>query len=297
MSKEERPSKRIGFIGFFAVFFLIAVFIMGIAITYLGYSINSTQLNSKINTNTISVSGSATSTVMPNTIIIYFTVSSNSSNYSSAVGHTNSIANKIVSKIKSEDPQLSGGANTKIKLETISYSVNPIYKYYPYPLIERSSSETSGLNIPYPDQNSKRLGYKATESFKLTINVVKDNKNITNPEMLSLASQAYTDVITSQSKVTFNSISFQLSNSLLKSVKEGLLSQATENAKQKAEIIAQSLGEKITKVKSISLNDLSYPLPIGYYSLKSDNSPSHDSVIYPKSQDVSLSLSAEFYIN
>lgn len=298
MSKEETYSRRVGFIGFFAVFFLIAVFVMGIAITYLGYSITSTQMNSNTNANTISISGSATNTVMPDTATIYFTVSSNSSDYNSAVSSTNSITNELVSKIKSKNPSLSDGAHSEIKIETTSYSVTPTYKYYTI-VKSSNSSKNSGVMIPYPEQNSKLVGYKATEVFKLTINVEKDNKNITDPKLLSSASQGYVDIITSKSGVIINSINFKLSNSLLKSIKENLLSQAAANAKQKAQTIAESLGEKISKVKSINSNDLSYypyPTPV-YSSLKTESSSSLGSVISPTSQDISLSLSAEFYVN
>ena len=174
---------------------------------------------------TISVTGTAQTTVQPDLLVIEFGVETNGDSAKSALDSNSNLLSNSISNLKSLG--ISEG-----DLNTLQFSITPLYDYYQDRDTGRHTSEL--------------IGYQVTNILQ-----VKTDK-------LDLAAEILDSAVSSGiNKV--NSVQFTISPQDHMTLKDGLIEDAINNAKSKAENALLPLNQKIIGVQSISLNDFSTP--------------------------------------
>jgi len=179
-------------------------------------------------TNTINVEGSATIDAMPNLVGIYF--------YAETSGDTTSEASEANSEIVEElkDSLISLGIDEE-KIITQNYNVYQDYDWI----------------------NNKRVekGYIATHSIKVEISTQETEKI---GQIIDAGTQAGAGI---------NYINFELTSELQNQYKAQAMQLAAEDARMKAEAIAEGLDKKVGRLVSVSTSNFGYS-PWNVYSAK-----------------------------
>ncbi len=179
-------------------------------------------------TNTINVEGSATIDAMPNLVGIYF--------YVETSGDTTSEASEANSEIVEElkDSLISLGIDEE-KIITQNYNVYQDYDWI----------------------NNKRVekGYIATHSIKVEISTQETEKI---GQIIDAGTQAGAGI---------NYINFELTSELQNQYKAQAMQLAAEDARMKAEAIAEGLDKKVGRLVSVSTSNFGYS-PWNVYSAK-----------------------------
>lgn len=215
-------------------------------------------------TNTIQVNGQASTKVSPDLISVYFSVDTKGAT-SQVAEDTNSV---IVEKLKDNIVAL-GFKETDLTTE--NYAIYPEYDY-------------SG-------GSQKLTGYRATHSLKIEISAEQKEK-------VSSAIDAGTNA-----GAGINYINFELSPSLEQTAKTAAIKNASDDARIKAEAIAEGFDKRLGRLVSVSLNEFNYyPWPI--YASRDEGTTSGAaeaktavSSITPSNQEVSASITAVYKLS
>lgn len=211
--------------------------------------------------NVVEVQGIATVEAMPDQIAVYFNIETE--------GETSSEAENLNSEIFDEF------LTEMIKLG-----------------FERSEIVTENFNV-YPnyewnDGERTENGYKATHSIKVEISSEESN----------LLGSIIDVGVDSGAGISY--INFELSQELQNQYKAEAMKLAAEDARVKAESVAEGFDKKIGKLVSVQVNDFGY-YPWNIYSARMD-SYAEDAVlaketmanIQPGEKEVSATVSASF---
>ena len=215
---------------------------------------------------TITVTGTATSSIDPDLLRIQFGVEVQSKTAKEAIDANAVAMNDIVNAVKklgiSED-----------ELSTSSFNIFPVY--------DSITDPKTGVYV-----RSELVGYRVSNI--LTVETAK----------LSMAGNII-DAATQAGANRVDGVSFTLSPQKQLSVQDDLIGNAVENAKAKAEKALAPLDQKIIGVKYVSLSDFGYPPPpIPYYSAysKADAGEAMSTPIFSSDQDVTTTVSVVFLI-
>jgi len=169
---------------------------------------------------TITVQGSYEKEMMPDKAELWFGIETNSSSALEAQTKNKEITQSIIDALKTAGVLESD-------METINYNMYPRQiwdeKTYTY----------------------KTEGYSVSNTIKLN---TKDFSKI----------GSYIDLAVRNGATNINSVSFSLSTEIETAEKADALKQASLAAKSKAESMAEPLGAKITKIKSVSESNFYY---------------------------------------
>ena len=163
---------------------------------------------------TVSVTGTATDNYSPDTATLLLAIENTASTVLQVTQKNNAISEKVISGVKK---LLKPDAGDEVK--TSSYSLDPVYEY---------------------DQGTRKnkfIGYKAVNQITVK------TKQISNLGR-------FIDSAVEQGVNRVDNISFSLSDT--KGFCKSLLRQATEQARSNAEVVATSLGTRITGIKDIA---------------------------------------------
>ena len=128
--------------------------------------------------------------------------------------------------------------------------VNAILDGLRYKGISEDDIETEGLSLREErtwtrDEGSKVIGWRASQTLKVkTTDLTKVGEIV--------------DVAVNNGANQINNINFGLSEEKEQEYKKQALSEAAKNAKEKAEILAESLGAKLGKIKAVSESNFYY---------------------------------------
>ncbi len=173
---------------------------------------------------TISVNGDAVIKVMPDLVTVYFNVDTNGASAREAEDKNAEIVDNILTEL------IKLGFERK-EIQTQNFAVYPDYSW--------------------EDGTQKLIGYKATHSMKVQISA----------EDIEKAGDVIDAVVDADALVNF--INFELKQETQNQYKAEALKQATEDARIKAESIAQGLGKSLGSIVSISDSSFDYyPWPI-----------------------------------
>jgi uncharacterized protein YggE len=205
---------------------------------------------------TLSVTGSATTSVKPDKVILSLGVQTTNNTAKAALDMNSKSMNKVLEAL------LAAGVKQN-ETSTSSFSISPNYNY------------SQGRNII--------TGFTASNSIQ-----VESSKIANVSKWLDNAISAGTN--------TVNSIDFTLSDKKLAEIKDGLIKLAIDDARNKANFAASALGLKVTGVRSISLNEfVPTPQPMPFASQKlSVPAPAGGTPIISGQQQVSESVSITF---
>lgn len=213
---------------------------------------------------TIYVSGTATATIKPDLINVQFGVEVQKPTAKEALDANSEMMNKVVNAIK-------GVGITESEISTAQFSIYPVYESY--------QEKETGI------YKQKLTGYNVSNIIK-----VKTTK-------LDLVSNII-DAAVAEGVNRVDSVFFSLSPDKQKKLSDDLLSEAIENARERADKALTPLDYQIIGVKSVVLDSVSNPPPIPYYYAKAeagfDSAPS--TPVFSSDQDVSTSASVIFLI-
>lgn len=168
---------------------------------------------------TITMDGSFTQSVAPDKVEVTFSATTNGSTASVAQDANTVITNRIIAAFKS-------AGYTDNDISTVYYNINPDYNW------------SSGTNTI--------IGYTATHQIKV---------NSTNIS----AAGAIVDIAVTNGANEVNYIDFSLKQETEQAIRVQALSKASQNARDKANAIAEGLGTSIKGIISVNEGNIYYP--------------------------------------
>lgn len=214
---------------------------------------------------TISVTGTATTSISPDLVTLQFGVDTEAKTAQDAINANSQAMNSIVSAVTSL-------GITKDEISTASFSIYPVYND----------------SVPDPQTGIHKTiltGYRTSNTL-----FVKTAK-------LSLAGNIIDSAVAAGAN-RVDSVSFSLSPAKQQGVQNDLLSKAVVDAKSKAEKALDPLGQKIIGVKLVSLSDFNAPPPPPIYYSAAGMAPTEakQTPIFSSNQDVTTTANVIFLI-
>lgn len=213
--------------------FIIKIVGALILLLVIGLIVNSGVKNyaEKMNPNTIVISGTAKVLAVPDISTINFTVRASSQN-----NNTKALQDEIAIKAGNVFSKLEDLGIDRKDIQTSNYSVTPKYSY-------RDCSR-----MAMPCESSYVSGYEASEGINVK---VRDTENVSKILNI-LAEERVTEVY---------GPNFEVDN--IESLKDQARNLAIKDAREKAGVLANSLGVKIDKIVSFSDASAGYvPMPM-----------------------------------
>jgi len=210
----------------------------------------------------------------------------------SNISHTISVTGSATTTVKPDKVILSLGVQTtnntaKTALDSNSKSMNTVLEALLAAGVKRNETSTSSFNVS-PNYNYSQ-GRNIITGFTVTNPLQIESSKIANvSEWLDTAISAGTN--------TVNSIDFTQSDKKLAEIKNGLIKLAIDDAKAKANFAASALGLKVLGVRSITVNEFAstpQPMPFGLQKL-SVPAPAGGTPIISGQQQVSESVDITF---
>lgn len=221
-------------------------------------------------TATISTSGAATVKVDPDKFTVTVGVETNGTTAEEASSSNADLTAKVIAALKAL-------GITENATSTSSYTVFPVY----------SSAEPVNVcrvmeGYPIPPEcyvKQEITGYKASNSVSVTLDADGD---ISAGEVIDAAIKGGAN--------TVSGAYFFLSQERQLEVQQGLIEDAIANARHRADIAAGAVGTEVTGIKSINLNEVSFP-PF-YYARAEEMSSTQ---ILPGQQEVTMTVNVVYF--
>jgi len=223
---------------------------------------NTTRTNAG---NTLSLTGTATTIAKPDKVTVSLGVQTANKTAYIALAANSKTMNKVIDALKA----------TGIKdneTSTSSFSISPNYNY------SQPSSTTSTIT-----------GFTVSTSIQI------QSTNINN-------TSKWIDTAIAAGANTVDRIDFALSDKKLEETKNGLIKQAMQDARAKADIVASAAGMRVAGIRSINLNGLAIqppfppaPIPLAKQSLATAEQARPTPVISGQ-EEVSTNIAVVFLI-
>lgn len=210
---------------------------------------------------TISVTGTATSSVLPDLVTIQFGVDTEAKTAQDSISTNSQMMNSVVSAVE------NAGIN-KDEISTSGFSIYPIYN--------DTVEEKTGIH------HTVLTGYRTSNTL-----FVKTTKLSSAGDVIDAAVGAGANRV--------DSVSFSLSPEKQQSIQDALLSKAVLNAKSRAEIALDPLKQKIIGVKMVNLSEFNVPPPPIYYGAMAKAADT-STPIFSSNQQVTTTADVTFLI-
>ena len=211
---------------------------------------------------TISVTGSATTSILPDQLNIQFGVDTQNKTAQDAINSNSQTMNAVVSAIENL-------GLTKDEISTASFTISPVYN-------DSTSYQFDG------NHKSVLVGYMVSNTLLIKTTKLSLAGNIIDAAVVAGANRV-------------DDVSFSLSPDKQQSVQDDLLNNAVINAKDRAEKALDPLSQKITGVKMVNLSEFNMPPPPIYYKTMSA-SAAPNTPIFTSNQQVTTSVDVTFLI-
>ena len=218
----------------------------------------------------VSTSGTATVKVTPDKVSVTVGVETQAGTASEAAEQNAELMNKVIAALKE-----LGIAEDQIS--TNWYSVYPVYgtvepltmciEIYPVP--------------PECQSRTEIVGYKASNSVTVTMDADEDVGAVIDGAIAAGANNV-------------NGAYFFVSEERQQEIRDGLIKEAIDNARSRAAIAAGAVGMSIDGVKSISLNDVYFPV---IYKDLAQSAVGGSTPIVPGQQEISQSVQVVFIMS
>ena len=166
---------------------------------------------------TISVTGSATSSSSPDTLVVILGVESEAKTANESLSKNSKSLNSVISS-------LSNSGISKDSIQTSNFTIYPLYEW----------SDVKDEQI--------LIGYRVSNILSIQTDKIDSAGDIIDSAVSSGANRV-------------DNVSFQLSDDKLQKISDDLIADAINDAKQKAEKALVPLKQKIVGVKSVVLHD------------------------------------------
>ena len=166
---------------------------------------------------TISVTGSATSSSSPDTLVVILGVESEAKTANESLSKNSKSLNSVISS-------LSNSGISKDSIQTSNFTIYPLYEW----------SDVKDEQI--------LIGYRVSNILSIQTDKIDSAGDIIDSAVSSGANRV-------------DNVSFQLSDDRLQKISDDLIADAINDAEQKAEKALVPLKQKIVGVKSVVLHD------------------------------------------
>ena len=166
---------------------------------------------------TISVTGSATSSSSPDTLVVILGVESEAKTANESLSKNSNSLNSVISS-------LANSGISKDSIQTSNFTIYPLYEW----------SDVKDEQI--------LIGYRVSNILSIQTDKIDSAGDIIDSAVSSGANRV-------------DNVSFQLSDDRLQKISDDLIADAINDAKQKAEKALVPLKQKIVGVKSVVLHD------------------------------------------
>jgi uncharacterized protein YggE len=187
---------------------------------------------------TVSTSGTATTRVQPDKFSVTVGVETNGTTAQEAADVNTALVADVIAALR-------GLGIAEADISTSSYNVYPVYG-------NRPAADACIMIYPTPPEclpGTEITGYVASNTVTVTLDADGD---VDAGQVIDTAIEAGAN--------TVQGAYFFLSQERQLEVQEGLITEAIENARQRATVAASAVGMGIDGVKSISLNDVYFPV-------------------------------------
>jgi len=240
----------------------------------------------KVLKSTITTSGTATVKVKPDKVTVTVGVETEGKTASVAATSNAQAISKVITALKAigiKDDQIS----------TSYDNVYPVYEMVYPPCILEGQSKAGSANLSrgaipdiYPQPpackaKNEIVGYKASNSLSITVDASQDIGGVIDASINAGANN-------------INGAYFFVSEERQHKIRDSLIENAINNAKDRAQKAANAVSMNITGVQSINLNDVNFP--IYFKNFESRDASSAGTQILPGEQEISTSINITFYI-
>jgi uncharacterized protein YggE len=212
---------------------------------------------------TVSSTGSATASVMPDLVTVQFGVDTDAKTAQDAISSNSQLMNTMINAVQNI------GIN-KDEISTAGFSIYPTYE-------DSIPDPKTGIH------KSVLTGYRSSNTL-----YVKTTK-------LSLAGNII-DTAVGAGANRVDNVSFSLSPEKEQSIQDDLLSKAVLNAKSRAEKAIDPLNQKIIGVKMVNLSESYMPSPPVYYGAMAAGMADKSTPIFTSNQQVTTTVNVLFLI-
>jgi uncharacterized protein YggE len=199
---------------------------------------NDNATSAASNDATVATSGTATTKVQPDKFSVTVGVETNGTTAAEAASLNANLTGKIIAALEELGIQEN-------QISTSSYSISPVY--------EQIAPTEPCIKIypPPPECQPKQniVGYVASSSLTVTLDT---NGDVDAGEVIDTSIEAGAN--------TVNGVFFFVSQEMQEQVRDSLIQDAIANARHRADIAANAVGLEVSGVKSISLNDVAFPV-------------------------------------
>jgi len=207
---------------------------------------------------TITVQGQATIDVQPDLVVTYFNVMTESSTAEAAKNENAEIVDKAINALIDK-------GFAKEEIQTMNFNVQPKYSW-----------SAGQRNL---------VGYTATHTLRLEISTE-------NIDKIGDAIDAGVEA-----GATINYINFELTEENQNKYKAEAMQKATEDARNKAEAMAQGLGKNLGRLISVSSSDFGYYPMLAYAEKAVASGDEVETYIQPSDQEISARVSVIYSIS
>ena len=232
-------------------------------------SANAQSPNESNGNSTVSASGTATTKVDPDKFSVTVGAETNGTTAQEAAERNAALMEDVISALRalgiSED-----------EISTSNYNIYPVYE-------TKAGAEQCIMIYPPPPEclpSTVITGYKASNSITITLDA---EGTIDAGQVIDTAIEAGANSV--QGAYYFLSQERQLQ------VQDGLIREAINNARDRADIAADAVGMEVTGVESINLNDVYFPI------FAREPALSVDTRILPGQQEVSMTVNVVFVMS
>ena len=206
----------------------------------------------------ITVQGESTIEVAPDLVVVYFDVLTEGTTAQNAKDANAGLTNNAV------DSLVNAGF-AKEEVQTLNYNVQPKYSW------------TGG--------ERRQVGYTATHTLRLEISI--ENTNLVG-DAIDAGVGAGANV---------NYINYELTEENQNKYKAEAMQKATEDARNKAEAMAQGLGKKVGRLVSVSSSDFGYYPMLAYAEKAAASGDEVATQIQPSDQEINARVSVIYSIS
>jgi hypothetical protein len=230
----------------------------------------SAQTTDEDNRSTISTSGSSTTRVDPDKVTVTVGVETNGTTAQEAASSNANLTAQIVAA-------LTALGISEDDISTSSYNVYPVYDY-------KQAAEACIMIYPPPPEcqpNQEISGYRASSSLSVTLDA---SGTIEAGEVIDTAIEAGANSI--------QGAYFFVSQERQEQVRDSMIPEALANARHRADVAANAAGMNVSGIKSISLNDVYFPV----FS-RGIEAQAFDTQILPGQQEVTMTVNVVYYLS
>lgn len=266
---EGKPNQRIVL---FAGMVVAAVLVAAVFSANQSMQSATAQTEDDVRPSTLSTTGTATTQVQPDKFRVTASVVTNATSAQDAASENAEIMDDVIADLQALGIE-------EEDMGTSNYVLYPVYQ-------DKPPAEVCIQVYPPPPEclgGQVITGYRVSNTVSVTLDV---NGTVSAGSVIDAAVDAGAN--------TVDGVFFFISDEMQQQVRDGLIEEAVNNARHRADIAAEAVGTQVTGVQSVTINDVQFP----FFPRGPEAAPGGgDTQILPGQQQVTSSVSITFYVD